>query len=51
VVVLRYTDGLSYEQIADLLGCRRGTVASRLNRAHKALERRLSHLRPREVRQ
>jgi RNA polymerase sigma-70 factor (ECF subfamily) len=51
VVVLRYTDGLSYEEIADLLGCRRGTVASRLNRAHKALERRLSHLRPRKVRQ
>jgi RNA polymerase sigma-70 factor, ECF subfamily len=51
VVVLRYTDGLSYEEIADLLGCRRGTVASRLNRAHKALERRLSHLRPRQVRQ
>src|SRR6476646_4433158 len=45
VVVLRYTDGLSYEDIADLLGCRRGTVASRLNRAHKALERRLSHVR------
>jgi len=45
VVVLRYTDGLSYEEIADVLGCRRGTVASRLNRAHKALERRLSRLR------
>jgi len=45
VVVLRYTDGLSYEEIADVLGCRRGTVASRLNRAHKALERRLTHLR------
>ena len=45
VVVLRYTEGLSYEEIADLLGCRRGTVASRLNRAHKALERRLSSLR------
>jgi RNA polymerase sigma-70 factor, ECF subfamily len=45
VVVLRYTEGLSYEEIADLLGCRRGTVASRLNRAHKALERRLGHLR------
>ncbi len=45
VVVLRYTDGLSYEEIADVLGCRRGTVASRLNRAHKSLERRLSHLR------
>ena len=45
VVVLRYTEGRSYEEIADLLGCRRGTVASRLNRAHKTLERRLSHLR------
>ena len=45
VVVLRYTEGRSYEEIAELLGCRRGTVASRLNRAHKALERRLSHLR------
>jgi RNA polymerase sigma-70 factor (ECF subfamily) len=49
VVVLRYTEGLSYEEIADVLGCRRGTVASRLNRAHKALERRLSHLRQRKV--
>ncbi|HEY2843148.1 MAG TPA: sigma-70 family RNA polymerase sigma factor [Bryobacteraceae bacterium] len=45
VVVLRYTEGRSYEEIAELLHCRRGTVASRLNRAHKALERRLSHLR------
>ena len=51
VVVLRYTEGLSYEEIAEVLGCRRGTVASRLNRAHKALERRLSHLRQRKVRQ
>jgi len=51
VVVLRYTEGLSYEEIADVLGCRRGTVASRLNRAHKALERRLSNLRQRKVRQ
>ena len=44
VVVLRYTEGLSYEQIADALGCSMGTVASRLNRAHKFLERRLAHL-------
>lgn len=44
VIVLRYTEGLSYDQIADVLGCCSGTVASRLNRAHKALERRLSHL-------
>jgi RNA polymerase sigma-70 factor (ECF subfamily) len=45
VIVLRYTESLSYEEIAQILGCSQGTVASRLNRAHKALERRLSHLR------
>lgn len=45
VVVLRYTEGMSYEEIAEALGCSRGTVASRLNRAHKILERRLGHLR------
>jgi RNA polymerase sigma-70 factor (ECF subfamily) len=44
VVVLRYTEGLSYEEIADALGCSRGTVASRLSRAHKVLERRLAKL-------
>lgn len=47
VVVLRYTEGLAYEEIAGILGCSAGTVASRLNRAHKVLERRLSHLRMR----
>ena len=45
VVILRYTEGLAYDQIAEILGCSPGTVASRLNRAHKALERKLSHLR------
>jgi RNA polymerase sigma-70 factor (ECF subfamily) len=45
VIVLRYTEGLSYDDIAQILGCSAGTVASRLNRAHKVLERRLSHLR------
>jgi RNA polymerase sigma-70 factor (ECF subfamily) len=44
VIVLRYTEGLSYEQIAEVLGCSEGTVASRLNRAHKRLEQRLSRL-------
>ena len=47
VVVLRYTEGLAYDQIAEILGCSAGTVASRLNWAHKVLERRLSHLRVR----
>ena len=45
VVILRYTEGLSYEGIGEILGCPAGTVASRLNRAHKVLERRLSHMR------
>jgi RNA polymerase sigma-70 factor (ECF subfamily) len=44
VVVLRYTQGLSYDEIAEILGCAPGTVASRLNRAHKILERRLAGL-------
>ncbi len=47
VVVLRYTEGLGYEEIAEILGCSTGTVASRLNRAHKVLERKLSHHRVR----
>lgn len=47
VVVLRYTENLSYEEIAEILGCSPGTVGSRLNRAHKVLERRLSYLRVR----
>jgi RNA polymerase sigma-70 factor (ECF subfamily) len=45
VIVLRYTEGLSYDEIAKILGCSPGTVASRLNRAHKILERRLSWCR------
>jgi RNA polymerase sigma-70 factor, ECF subfamily len=45
VVILRYTEGLSYEEIAQILDCSAGTVASRLNRAHQVLGRRLSHLR------
>ena len=36
---------LSYEEIAAVLGCSKGTVASRLNRGHKALAKRLGHLR------
>lgn len=43
-IVLRYTEELAYEQIAEVMGCSVGTVASRLNRAHKVLERRLGHL-------
>ena len=38
IVVLRYIEGLTYEQLAEVLGCARGTVKSRLNRAHAALQ-------------
>jgi RNA polymerase sigma-70 factor (ECF subfamily) len=44
-VLLKYVEGLSYEEIARVLGCSKGTVASRLNRGHKELARRLAHLR------
>jgi RNA polymerase sigma-70 factor (ECF subfamily) len=44
VVVLRYTEGFSYDEIAEVMGCSAGTVASRLNRAHKALERKLANV-------
>jgi RNA polymerase sigma-70 factor (ECF subfamily) len=44
-IMLKYIEGFSYEEIAEVLGCSKGTVASRLNRAHKALAKKLSHLR------
>jgi RNA polymerase sigma-70 factor, ECF subfamily len=37
VVVLRYFEGFSYQQIASILGCPAGTVMSRLNRARSEL--------------
>jgi RNA polymerase sigma-70 factor (ECF subfamily) len=40
-VLLRYFDDLSYEQIATVLQCSMGTVASRLSRGHKMLADRL----------
>ena len=40
-VVLRYGSGLSYAEIAETLGVREGTVASRLNRALAQLAREL----------
>jgi RNA polymerase sigma-70 factor (ECF subfamily) len=44
-VLLKYFEDLSYDEIAAALGCSKGTVASRLNRAHRILSRKLSHLR------
>jgi RNA polymerase sigma-70 factor (ECF subfamily) len=42
VVVLRYLEGLSYQDIAEILDCSLGTVKSRLNRAHSVLRRLLA---------
>jgi|WetSurMetagenome_2_1015567.scaffolds.fasta_scaffold30639_5 RNA polymerase sigma-70 factor, ECF subfamily len=45
VLVLRYVEGLSYDEISRTLGCAPGTVASRLNRALAELGDRLRPLR------
>jgi len=45
VVVLKYLEGLSYDEIAESLECAPGTVASRLNRALEELESRLYPLK------
>ncbi len=41
LLILRYTQSLSYDEIAAILGSSHGTIASRLNRIHRTLERRL----------
>jgi len=43
-ILLKYIEGLSYEEIAEVMGCSKGTVASRMNRGHSQLAKRLSHL-------
>jgi RNA polymerase sigma-70 factor (ECF subfamily) len=45
ILLLRYVQNLSYEEIAGILRCRLGTVKSRLNRAHRSLERKLSEMK------
>lgn len=44
-IVLKYSEGLSYEEIARILDCSVGTIGSRLNRGHKMLAQKLKHLR------
>jgi RNA polymerase sigma-70 factor (ECF subfamily) len=44
-ILLKYFEDLSYEEIAEAMGCSMGTVASRLNRGHKELARKLAHLK------
>lgn len=42
IIVLRYLESLSYEEISDSLQISLGTVKSRLSRAHAALDRELT---------
>ncbi|HLV81821.1 MAG TPA: sigma-70 family RNA polymerase sigma factor [Chthonomonadaceae bacterium] len=44
-VLLKYFEELSYEEMADVLDCSKGTVASRLNRGLKILAQKLAFLR------
>ena len=44
-ILLRYFEGLSYEEMAKALNCSMGTVASRLSRGHRLLAAALSALR------
>ena len=44
-ILLKYIEGMSYQEIAGVLQCSIGTVSSRLNRAHKLLATKLEHLR------
>jgi RNA polymerase sigma-70 factor, ECF subfamily len=43
-ILLKYIEGLSYEEIALVMNCSKGTVASRLNRGHSQLAKLLAHL-------
>ncbi len=44
-ILLKYSEGLSYEEIAKVLDCSIGTISSRLNRGHKMLAQKLDHLK------
>jgi RNA polymerase sigma-70 factor (ECF subfamily) len=48
-ILLKYVEGLSYEEIAAVMGCSKGTVASRLNRGHAQLAKTLGHLRGQDL--
>ncbi len=44
-ILLKYSEDLSYAEIAKILNCSIGTVSSRLNRGHKMLAQKLKHLK------
>lgn len=44
VITLREIDGLSYEEIAEVVGCPVGTVRSRIFRARDVIDSQLQHV-------
>ena len=44
-ILLRYFEDLSYEEMAKVLNCSMGTVASRLSRGHRILAEKLAPLK------
>ncbi len=44
-ILLKYSEGLTYREMAEILECSEGTIASRLNRGHKLLAQKLKHLK------
>jgi RNA polymerase sigma-70 factor (ECF subfamily) len=48
VISMRYVDGMSYHEIAEVLGCPLGTVKSRIHYALESIARKLSYMEPPE---
>ena len=44
VLLLREVEGMSYEQIAEVVGCELGTVKSRISRARDKVVQKTKHL-------
>ena len=44
VLVMRELEGLSYEEMAQVMGCSKGTIMSRLFHARKNMQKRLADL-------
>ena len=49
VLVMRELEGLSYEEMAQAMGCSKGTIMSRLFHARKNMQKRLADLFDREI--
>lgn len=49
VLVLRELEGMSYEEMAQAMGCSKGTIMSRLFHARKNMQKRLADLFDRQV--